>query len=99
MGYVPPGDFLAFKFLFLGVDRYGYVRDTSVRQSRTACKIRNTFDMTSPHNTSVVNRDIHEHLVQLDILLCMCLDKIMILKARDRQNRRPIELRIVQTVY
>src|SRR5262249_32003307 len=67
-------------------------------QRRPACEIGHIFDMTRSHHSSVVDRNIHEHFIEFYVLLCMGVYKVMILKARDRQYRRPIQLRIIKSI-
>src|SRR5437867_10400705 len=84
--------------MFLEIYRNRDVRDTSECQSRAAGQVRNIFDMTGSHDSRVVNSDIHEYFVELDILLCICVDKIVILQSGNCQNRLSIEFRVVKSV-
>ena len=84
--------------MFLNVDGYCDVRHASVDQRSPACKICDILDMAWSHDTRVVNRHIHEYLIQFDILLGMRVHEIVVLKSRDRQNRRAIQLRVIQAI-
>ena len=51
-----------------------------------------------PHEAFVVDGDVHEELVDRDVLLGEGPDQIMERQARDRQNRLPVELRVVEAI-
>jgi hypothetical protein len=55
-------------------------------------------DMVRTHDTRVVNGDVHEYLVEFHVLLRMGVNQVVILQARDGQNRLAVKLRVVQTV-
>jgi hypothetical protein len=83
---------------FLCVDGDRNVGDAAIRQRWPARKGNNVFDMACAHDSGVVDGNIHEHLIQLDILLSMRLNEIVILQPRDREHRLPVQLRIVKTI-
>src|SRR3546814_1534860 len=50
------------------------------------------------HDARVVHADVHEELVQLDILLGVGIKEVMELQAGDREHRNAVELRVVKAV-
>ena len=54
--------------------------------------------MRRSHDAIVVDTRIDEEFIELHVLLCMCVDQIVIGHAGDREHRLPIQLSVVQTV-
>src|SRR3546814_4928050 len=84
--------------LLLEVDRHRHMSDSSARECRAAGKFRYVFHMGWSHDARVVHADVHEELVQLDILLGVGIKEVMELQAGDREHRNAVELRVVKAV-
>src|SRR5436190_22543062 len=63
-----------------------------------ASQMGDVFDVFRPHDSRIVNRDIHEYAVKIDVLLRVRLDQIVEVMAGDRQDRLPVELGVVQSI-
>src|SRR5436189_1563603 len=63
-----------------------------------AGQMGDVLDVFRPHDSRIVNRDIHEYAVKIDVLLRVRLDQIVEMMAGDRQDRLSIELGIVQSI-
>ena len=74
------------------------MRHTPIAERGTAGEVSHGFDMRKSHDARVVDRDIHKKFVEIDVLLCMCADKVMIMVAGNRQHRLSVELRVIQTI-
>ena len=82
----------------LQVDRKRDVRDAAIEQRRPAGEVRHVLDVRRSHDAHAVFRDVHEDLVELDILLRVRPDQVVVGHSGDCEHRLPVELRIVQTV-
>ena len=89
---------LSVDLALLQVDRKGDMRYAAIEQCRPARQVRDVLDMCRPHDSRVVLRDIHEELVELDVLLREGADEVVKGHPRDRQHRLAVEFRVVQPV-
>ena len=60
--------------------------------------VRHVIDVVRSHHARIVNRYIHEHAVEVDVLLPLRVDQIMIVMARNGQHRLPIHFGIIQAI-
>src|SRR5690349_14339562 len=84
--------------LVLDVDWNGDVGDTPISKGGAACQLGDILNMRRPHYTGVVNADVHEQLVELDILLGVGMQEVVELQTRDRKHWLTIELGVVEPV-
>ena len=54
--------------------------------------------MCGTHDPLAIRRDVHEHLVEVHVLLVVGPDQIMEGVAGDRQDMLPVELRVIQPI-
>jgi hypothetical protein len=59
----------------LPVDRHGDVRDTAIGECGSAGEFDGILHMSGAHDPVVVDADIHEQLIELDVLLSMSVDQ------------------------
>src|SRR5437588_4439445 len=98
MSHVAARSLFLFDLLFLQVDRERDVCHSVVGKSGSSSQVRDVLYMCRSHNAFVKNGDIHEELVESDILLSQRANEIVKLKSGDRQYWLVIELGIVQTI-
>ena len=84
--------------LLLEVHWKGDVRDAAISERRAAGEIGDVAHVRGAHDADVVLRDVDEQLVELDVLLGMRADQIVERHAGDRQDRRAVELGVIQAV-
>ena len=67
------------------------MRDAALGERGAAGEVDDVLDVRRAHDPRVVDRDIHEQLVELDILLGVRVHQVVELHAGDRQHglRRP----------
>ena len=82
----------------LEIDRHGDVRDAPVGERRAAGEFDDVLGVGRPHHAAVVDAHVHEQLVEFDILLRVGVRQIVVLKARDRQDRLAVELGVIEPV-
>jgi len=63
-----------------------------------ARELHDVFNVRRSHDARVVNADVHEQLVELDILLGVGVHEVMILQAGDGEHWRAVELGVVEPV-
>src|SRR5207249_9292048 len=63
------GALAIFEFVFLKVDRNRDVRNSTIGKSSSAGEINDVFYMSRAHHALVVNRNVHEELIEGDVLL------------------------------
>src|SRR5262252_8746523 len=95
---VPARSLLLLDFLFLKINRKCDMSYAVIGECRPTSQVRNVLDMRRAHNAFVEHGDIHEELVEGDILLGVCTDKIVKLKTGDRQYWLSVELGIVEPI-
>ena len=74
------------------------MRDSAIRQRSADCQINHVLYMGWPHDALVVGRYVRIELVEGYILLRVCADQVMKLKAGERQHRCAVHLGVVQSV-
>src|SRR5438552_16528946 len=74
------------------------MRHAAIEQRRSAGEVRDVFDMCRSHDARVVLRDVHEQLVELDVLLRVGADEVVKWHPGDREHRLSVELRVVEAV-
>ena len=84
--------------LNLHVHGNGDVSHASGSQSRADREIGHAFHMRSAHDSLVIDRDIHEELIQRYVLLGKGTNQIAVLKSCDRKNRSMIHLRVIEAI-
>lgn len=84
--------------LNLHVHGNGDVSHASGSQSCADREIGHAFHMGSAHDSLVVDRHIHEELIQCYVLLGKRTNQIAVLKSCDRKNRSMIHLRVVEPI-
>jgi hypothetical protein len=82
----------------LHIDGHGHMRHTMPARSGSAGELHHVFHMRRPHNAGVVDTNIHEQLVELDVLLGVGVHKVVILQASDGEHGRAVELGVVEPV-
>ena len=74
------------------------MRHTMPARGGPAGELHDVFHMRRPHDAGVVDTDIHEQLVELDVLLGVGVHEIMILQAGDGEHGRAIEFGVIKSV-
>ena len=87
-----------FDFLFLQIDRKGDVGNAAIRKRGAAGQIGDVFHVGRAHDALVEDGDVHEELVERDVLLRIGADQVVKLQAGDRQHRLAVELGVVESV-
>ena len=70
----------------------------AVGERRAARQLDDVLDMGRAHDARVVDGDVHEQLVELDVLLGEGVDQVVVLQPGDRQHRLAVELGVVEAV-
>ena len=78
---------LLLNLFFLNVNGETDMSHSVIRKGGPTCQVGNVLHMRWPHDAFVEDRDIHEKLVERQILLGKCTDEIVKLKTCDRQYR------------
>ena len=84
--------------LLLEVGREGDVGDLAVAQRRAAGEVGEILDVIGAHDALVEDGDVHEELVELDVLLGEGADQVVIVHAGDREHGLAVELGVVEAV-
>ena len=66
---------------------HGDVRHAAAGQRRAAGELDDVLDVRRAHDPRVVDADVHEQLVELDVLLRVGADQVVVLQAGDREHR------------
>src|SRR3979490_858729 len=74
------------------------MRHTMPARSGSAGELHDVFDMRRPHDAGVVDTDIHEQLVELDVLLGVGVHEVVILQTGDGEHGRAVELGVIEPV-
>ena len=79
------------------------LRDRDVRDGATGSAVliassTTLYNVRRSHHALVVGGDVHEQLVEIDVLLIMRADQIVERVPRDRQHGLAVALRVVETV-
>src|SRR5438067_8955472 len=85
-------------FFGLKIDGHRNVSDAAIGECGTDREVHYVLHMFWSHDTRIVFRHIDEEVVEFDVLLCERTDEIVILHARDREDRHVVELRIVEAI-
>ena len=83
---------------FLEVDRDGEVGHAAPCQGCAAGEMRHVFHVRRAHHALVEDANIHEELVEGNILLREGADQVVKLQAGDGENGGAIELRVIESV-
>src|SRR6185437_9822279 len=86
------------QLLFLEINWEGDVSYTVVCERGPAGEICDVFNVSWPHYALIEYRDIHEKLVEFNILLGKRPNEVMELKAGDREHRLVVEPGIIESV-
>src|SRR5947209_15421926 len=90
------GALAIFEFVFLKVDRNRDVRNSTIGKSSSAGEINDVFYMSRAHHALVVNRNVHEELIEGDVLLRARANQIVKLQSSDGYDWLMVELGIVE---
>jgi hypothetical protein len=69
-----------------------------ISEGSAAREVGNIFNVSWPHDALIKDTNIHEQLVERDVLLRVCANEIVILKASNREHRLVVELRVVKSI-
>ena len=74
------------------------MRHAAACQRAPAGETRHRCYVALPHDAGVVDRNVHEHAVEVHVLLRVRVDEVVVMVSGDGQNRLAIELGIVEAI-
>jgi hypothetical protein len=86
------------RFQRLQIDREADVRHPAPREGHAAGERGHVLHVRRSHDALAVDRDVGEDAVEIDVLLREGADQIVKVMPGDRENRLPVELRVIQPV-
>src|SRR5215475_11548047 len=98
MSYVAARSLFLLDLFLLEVNRESYVSHSMVCKRDSAGQVSNVFDMCRSHDPFVKNGDIHEELVERNVLLSERADEVVKLQSGDCQYRLVVEFGVVEPV-
>ncbi len=70
----------------------------TARQSGADGQLHDVLGVGRAHDPAIVDRHVHEQLVELHVLLGMGVDQVVELQAGDRQHRLAVQLGVIEAV-